>query len=209
MLTAATALVVMLIWVSGRSRIALASTLVMVLAGLVAAAAWVPEESLSRQFTVRREIETGSLGERGAIWRAGFKVFAENPILGIGVGSFQRGVVPDLGYRAAAHNTPLSVATETGVVGLVLLLAIPASLIWTTRRSSRDDRILVLALVLAWFVGTFSGTWEDTKQTWLVFLIGSALAARSAEKMASHQASSHPEGSLDAENAGRIESIRS
>jgi O-antigen ligase len=178
MLTAAAATSGIVLWIMGRSRAALAWIVALVVAGVVGVAAWIPEETWSRLFTVRAEIETGSLGSRGAIWSTGLTVFADNPVLGVGIGSFGRMVAPALGVAAVAHNTPLSVASETGLVGLLLFLAVPASLVWTGRAGARNERAFVLVLLLAWAVGTFAGTWEEDKQTWFVFLACAAVAAR-------------------------------
>lgn len=86
-------------------------------------------------------------------------------------------VSPILGVAAVAHNTPLSVATETGLIGLALLLAVPASLVWSTRRAPRDRRAFVTAMALTWLVGTAAGTWEEDKQSSFVFLASAAVAA--------------------------------
>jgi O-antigen ligase len=175
--TAAVAIAAVLVWMVAHSRASLPWALALIIGGVAAALAWVPEQSFERILRLRAELESGSVGDRGEIWRAGLRVFAANPLAGVGIGSFPAAVAPILGFQAVAHNTPLSVATESGVIGLLLLLAVPASLVWTTRRKAGNERAFVIASILTWFVGTSAATWEEHKQTWFVFLIGAALCA--------------------------------
>jgi O-antigen ligase len=63
----------------------------------------------------------------------GLKLVEHHPVLGVGVGGFKRAYA-DLAHlhgkdpkAAASHTTPITVAAETGVPGLLLLLALAAS----------------------------------------------------------------------------------
>jgi O-antigen ligase len=63
-------------------------------------------------------------GRFDLIWN-GVKIAADHPLIGVGVGSFTRAYrervdVPQRIKEPASHNTPVTVAAETGAVGLVL-----------------------------------------------------------------------------------------
>jgi len=147
-----------------------------VLAGLAAAAVWVPAATWQRIMTLGGELSGGTLSDRVPIWRAGLAVFAGHPIAGVGVGGFPDAVVPALGRQLVAHNTPLSVAAELGVVGLSLFLgAFLAAIV--AAQGDRTARALVQALLATWFVGVASLTWEYRKTTWLVLLLAGTAAA--------------------------------
>jgi O-antigen ligase len=78
------------------------------------------------------------LGNRLSIWQASLEAVAERPILGSGI----RSTALDTGYRSSttysAHNTPLGVLIDGGVVGLLLFSLI------VFRVSSVFRRLLVL-----------------------------------------------------------------
>jgi hypothetical protein len=66
-------------------------------------------------------------GGRSTLVSKGMKVAVHHPVLGVGVGGFRRAYA-DLAHlrgkepkAAASHTTPITVAAETGVPGLLLL----------------------------------------------------------------------------------------
>jgi len=168
---AAFALAVLLWWMWRQNTRTFALTMALLTAG--AAIVWLKTpETWERIFTVRQQLAGGTLGERLPIWRAGWDLFLENPFLGVGAAGFQSAVARGLGYPIVSHNTPLSVAAEVGLVGLLLFYGALASIAWGSLRAARADRNLVLGLLATWFIGTASLTWEYRKTTWLLMLIG-------------------------------------
>jgi O-antigen ligase len=67
-------------------------------------------------------------GGRSKLFSNGVKVAADHPVVGVGVGGFKRAYADRVGLKgkdpksAASHNAAITVAAETGVGGLVLLL---------------------------------------------------------------------------------------
>lgn len=63
----------------------------------------------------------------------GARIALEHPIAGVGIGSFKRAYAERVGLRgrepkkAASHNTPVTVAAETGFPGLLLLVWLGAT----------------------------------------------------------------------------------
>lgn len=74
----------------------------------------------------------------------GARVVLDHPLGGVGLGSFKRAYAERVGLkgqepkRAASHNTPVTVAAETGLPGLVLLAwLVAAALVAALRRLPR------------------------------------------------------------------------
>ena len=171
----AIALGVVMWWIGRQSRSALVLAVACLTIG--AAVVWIEKpETWERIFTMRQQLAGGgTLGERIPIWREGWKLFLENPFFGVGVGDLPAAVAAGLGYGIVAHNTPLSIAAATGLVGLVLFFGAVLSIGWRARGIEPTDRSLVIGLLVVWFVGVSSLTWEYRKTTWLVLLIGAGI----------------------------------
>jgi hypothetical protein len=83
-------------------------------------------------------------GGRSTLVSKGMKVALHHPVLGVGVGGFRRAYA-DLAHlrgkepkAAASHTTPITVAAETGVPGLLLLAwLVLAGLLLAFRRLGR------------------------------------------------------------------------
>jgi len=94
---------------------------------------------------------------RSTLASKGVKVALHHPILGVGVGGFRRAYAEVAHLKgkepkaAASHTTPITVAAETGVPGLVLLLWLVATaLVLAFRRLANDfDGAVRLVLGLA------------------------------------------------------------
>src|SRR5262249_8620975 len=80
-----------------------------------------------------------------------------HPLIGVGVGGFRRAYaeVAHLKGRepkaAASHTTPVTVAAETGVPGLLMFFWLIGTALWLAlrRRPARFDRASPLAIGLA------------------------------------------------------------
>jgi O-antigen ligase len=88
----------------------------------------------------------------------GIKIAVHHPAIGVGIGGFRHAYAEQVGLRvkepnaAASHNTPITVAAETGVPGLLLLgWVLVAGFLFTFRRAGHDlagMAALVFGLVL-------------------------------------------------------------
>lgn len=69
-----------------------------------------------------------TIGLRYSLWRAGWRMWLDNPIAGVGIGKFSENLpiyaqdLPPFRRSLVAHNTYVSVLAETGFVGILLLL---------------------------------------------------------------------------------------
>jgi putative inorganic carbon (hco3(-)) transporter len=117
----------------------------------------------------------------------GVRIWADHPILGVGVGGFSREYATRLGIpgkdpkRVASHTTPVTVAAEEGIVGLALLawLAVAAFAAtlrglgrgFTSRVSLATGVVLVAIAVHSLFYAAF---FEDPMTWALLGVVGLA-----------------------------------
>jgi hypothetical protein len=94
--------------------------------------------------TLEADLGHGSLRERTALLKAGFKIFMENPVLGVGTGLFRL----HASYVSAgevwkiAHNSYVNVAAEQGIPGILSHLYLGVLLYksaWQTATRSKSD----------------------------------------------------------------------
>ena len=150
----------------------------------------VPMTSWTRLGTIGHEISQGTLNERRTIWTAGFEVFSEHPVRGIGLDAFAPAVqrrlyTPrELGVELVAHNTFLSVLVEAGIIGFSLFLAALVSLWRGIFRLEVAERNLWLVTFSVWTVGVMELTWEYRKPTWLLFgLLATAICSAKSRQV--------------------------
>jgi O-antigen ligase len=141
------------------------------LAGVLAGSAYiVPPQTWDRLLKVGSELTGGTLTHRTLIWAAGWDVFREHPLLGVGSGAYPASVQTRLDIAIVAHNSFLSVLVELGVIGALLLAGLLGSMFYSAARLPYLEKWLWIVLLLTWTVGASSLTWEYRKATW--FLLG-------------------------------------
>jgi O-Antigen ligase len=132
-----------------RALVAVAAA-VAVLAGIAVSA---PQLRHSIQHHTSSGLNSATSG-RLSLVANGIRIAQAHPVAGVGVGGFKRAYA-DRVHRfkskepktAASHNTPVTVAAETGLVGLALFVALVGSLLLQAFR--RSDRSLPGAVALA------------------------------------------------------------
>ena len=116
------------------------------------------EQTYYERYTANRDI----------IYLEAWELFLENPIFGVGLNGFQQfTVTPEL----HPHNLLLSIASETGAIGLGLFLAAMFPLLkrWTQPRTLEHNACLC-AGILYFVAGMFSGYYYDARFMWLFLL---------------------------------------
>ncbi|MDX2005068.1 MAG: O-antigen ligase family protein [Meiothermus sp.] len=172
---------------------------VLATAAIVLVPLLVPAESLSRLATLSDEISSGTLNDRTNIWTAGREIWSDNPFLGTGAGTFGSTLENHPMFRewVAPHNIFISISTEMGMVGLVVLLAILAGVFLTALQlpsleaggaspagtsrgagasgivSATLERGLWLTTLAILLLACSAQNWEWRKQTW--FILGIVL----------------------------------
>ena len=99
--------------------------------------------------------------QRTVFFEDGIKLFLRSPVIGLGMGAFENGIVSVQSFyyeTKYAHNHYIQALAETGVIGLILFVGVlvtAAVAIWKDRRKGEDGHPLVPALgaTLVFMVG--------------------------------------------------------
>ena len=142
-------------------------------AGVLAIVPLIPQVSVERFLTTGTEISTGALGGRGHIWKLGLQTYAQHPVLGIGAGAFKAAV----GIGKVAHSVFISILVELGIVGIALFLGLVGVALVNALKHPLWGTRFWLTLLMIWFIGASSLSWETRKLTWLVLTLTAASAA--------------------------------
>ncbi len=110
----------------------------------------------------------GTFLVRQDIWRNGLEVWSESPLIGVGARGFLTAVVERGGWAFVAHNTPIQVLTDTGIVGASLLFTAWLVLLKQTLNLPRSGRVLWLGAALVWLINAAATSLECSKITWLL-----------------------------------------
>ena len=129
-----------------------------------------------------------SMGQRYDFWHDAASLFAESPWLGKGVGSFlgeQKRLIADLGQPTTPtdnpHNEYLFRAEETGIVGLLLFIALLVMPLIEAGKSDmppdvrRQMQGVVLAMALGCLVNSF--LFDSQEGHFFILMTGLLLAA--------------------------------
>jgi O-antigen ligase len=139
---------------------------------------------------------------RWSLWQGGLDVFASNPILGVGQGNFSEAAMEHSETVQAhsakkeqvagiAHNMLLSVASQLGLVGLILFLGalfFAFTAAWPIAQRSGLGTGIFLGLIVSMIAG-LTLTWEHDKSLYVLF--GSVLALQLDDS--ARQARAHTE----------------
>jgi putative inorganic carbon (HCO3(-)) transporter len=124
---------------------------------------------------------------------AGLTIFAENPLVGLGIGSFQLAVAteyrwayPFWWYVTASHTSFVTTAAELGIVGLVAAAGVLATALIQAQALARDRALparlrahargLILALLVLIAAGQTTGALFEEPYVWIV--LGMVVALR-------------------------------
>jgi putative inorganic carbon (hco3(-)) transporter len=137
---------------------------------------------------LREDFDRATSG-RASLVTEGARIAADRPLAGVGVGGFVRAYADRTGLEgerpraAASHNTPVTVAAELGIPGLVLLLwLVGAALAMTMRRASgsyagRASLIVGLAVLAIFVHSLFYAAFLEDPMTWGLLGLAALAAA--------------------------------
>ena len=139
-----------------------------------------PSDMMGRFASIPDELNHGTLSDRRDLWDRGTALVQEHPLIGIGAGA-TAGV-----FAIAAHNTPLELLMEGGVVSFVLFYGAFAFAICRIWKVERHERLVLLVVCVTWVVGTCSLSWEVDTVTWFILaILFSAGSVRKTERVTS------------------------
>ena len=127
--------------------------------------------NIDRISGISTEVREGAMAGRRNIWKVGFEVFKENPIIGVGSASFRFSIENVIGRPRASHNTILSVLVDTGIIGLILFMSMFIIAIIPYFKGNQLELIFYFVLLLTLFVGMIPINWEANKALWYVLTI--------------------------------------
>jgi O-antigen ligase len=151
----------------------------------------VGERTLERYTTLSQYQSEETWNGRWANWQGALKVIDSHRILGVGAGNYAEAALDysptvqehsaakaaeEEGLAGAAHNTLLGVASQLGLVGLILFLGIlffAFTTVWLIAQTSDLGTGIFLGLMVA-LIGGMALSWEDQKIVFILF--GSVLA---------------------------------
>lgn len=134
----------------------------------------------------------GSARQRFEIWRVATTITSEHPVFGTGVGTYSHEHVivakrPDFDPTASgmrdAHSTYLTAAAETGIPGLLLLLALLATTLVRAERTRRANPAsswisrLLGPLELGYIAYLVAGIWGSYNESLYLFVHLTIIAA--------------------------------
>jgi O-antigen ligase len=102
---------------------------------------------------------TDTIGLRYALWQAGWRMWLEQPIRGVGIGQYIEqlahyggDLLPTYHLRLGAHNMYIQVLAETGLVGLILFLSIFVVAVRSLWIMTRSDDVSKSSLAQTWLI---------------------------------------------------------
>ncbi len=132
------------------------------------------QASIERLTGVTDELATGTLTGRTTIWSQGVELFLRSPVVGSGAGTFADLHQLATGEYRAAHNAFLAVAVGSGVVGLLLYVALIALALLAALGAGREVRPYLLVLLAALIVAMLPANTDNDKFMWFALtLVGS------------------------------------
>jgi O-antigen ligase len=133
-----------------------------------------------------------SLGRRMVMYTTTLDMIAEKPVLGLGTGGFKQrfseiAAEKYTGWRAQPaddpHNQYLLILAENGVIGLLLFLAVIASMLQACLKSGSIYGKMAAGCILAWCATSlFSGHFRTFPEGHLIaFIVGILMVSRAPD----------------------------
>jgi O-antigen ligase len=130
---------------------------------------YLPPSVAARYQTIGEEASKGSMSGRKTIYREAAESFERRPLLGVGYLAFQSASEQRGGMGKAAHNDPLQVVVDLGLLGLGIYLLLMAALVWKAVGAPAPWKGLALGLFAAYIVSGSSITLLAMKLPWITF----------------------------------------
>ncbi len=138
----------------------------------------IPQTTIERLASTGQELESGDLNLRRQLWDVAIETFVEQPITGVGAGASRIVIGREVGREAGAHDAFLSIAAETGVLGLSAFLTMLGLAALAALRLPAPHRGAAIALLVTLFVALVPLHVEFAKTTWLIpVLVSMGLAS--------------------------------
>lgn len=131
------------------------------------------------------QLGTDTVGLRYTLWDAGWQMWSDHPLAGVGIGQFPSHL-PFYGkllklklQHLGAHNMYIQVLAETGIIGLILFAGLLSSALKSLWQAARLSNPVASSLAWTWFIvlvllllGGITKNDHFDKLLWLVLGIG-------------------------------------
>lgn len=130
-------------------------------------------------------VPTSSSAVRISYIRGGLELIGDNPVFGLGTGSFQEGFAPIAKKlwpvehrfheaRHQPHSEVILIGVQLGAVGWILYFSLFGSLLWSVRKadSFEGDCLAILCVIFATGSIFNSLLWDATEGHWFTLLAG-------------------------------------
>jgi O-antigen ligase len=130
---------------AGRRKQVFAVVAVMIVAVFLIPKSYLTVEIPSFGTSFNAQSSDASALIRFKLWTAGYRMWADHPVEGVGIGQFNNELLtyapydlPAIDYNTGAHNIYVAVLAETGVVGLALFVWLAVACYSAVRRAARS-----------------------------------------------------------------------
>jgi len=121
---------------------------------------------------------TDTIGLRYKLWQAGWQMWLDHPIRGVGIGMYPAelikyayGIIPQYYLTLTAHSTYIQLLAETGIIGLGLFLLMLFSALGNILRAGNTNDASLTSLRNVWLI------------VFIVFMIGGITKTDQADKL--------------------------
>lgn len=170
---------------------------------LVIAAVMIPVGIASPQFDEVRDSFRGfnessltrTTGGRSTLVAVGFRIARDHPVAGVGIGGFKKAYAERVTGAAAArssasHTTPVTVAAETGIIGLVIFAWLVVAGLFVAFRGSlrvtdaagRARIVAGLAFAAIFVHSLFYNAFFEDPLTWGLLAVAAVAASASTQR---------------------------
>jgi len=124
-------------------------------------------------------VEQKSLNERLVLAQNALALIKKRPLLGVGLGNFipaQAEILPfvrqDVNLLQPVHNIYLLIASETGLIGLLVFITLAVKMFLGGCNTSLHHRAYAIRpYILILFLGLFDHYWLTLPQNFLLFAV--------------------------------------
>jgi O-antigen ligase len=104
---------------------------------------------------------------RLTLWEAGWRLFTQYPLGGVGVGAY--GTASTGEALQAAHNAYVTILAETGIIGFTLFMLYLLTLYYNIRKMPKAERSLWTEILAIWAFVSMTAPTEYAKSTWMLY----------------------------------------
>lgn len=162
------AVVVWLAPVARWTKVRISTIAVLCVAGLIGMLVWHGGTDAERVESLASGVTV--IGQREFLIRAGWAMFRDNPLVGVGTGNFQHALIvsyidtlPSWARTTLSHTSFISILAELGVAGAATLVLVVSRVAVTAVRTYRGARRDGDRVVVGWLIAALAGVFLQSQ----------------------------------------------